>query len=423
MRPPTFLSRPSHLLVALAAAAPLFAGCGSDPVPTEPDTPADERCQGSGVSKGPWSLRADRTSAVVRWEACREGVAQGLVVEPEGGGDARNFTSSVTTHEITETRIAAFDPNAAPDEAGTYYMHEARVDGLSPGACVTYHLEADPTLTGRVCAAKPAGEPLRFLAIGDTNPGLDRITNRILEHVLPMGPDFTLHAGDIQYYESGLETWASWFPEMRPLLARGALFPAVGNHELEQPEELDSYYRRFFGGAGFDGNDSYYRFESAGVWFFSLDTEISMDIASEQGLWLAQSLADAASKPDYRFSIVYFHKPLVTCGDKSDDEATRAQLEPLFKEHDVRIVIQAHMHGYERFTLDGLTWITTGGGGGSLGNVDENIDRPICASRVASGAFRHATLLDVQGANLMGTVIDDKGEVRDTFTIEPPPAP
>src|SRR5262245_34542061 len=172
-------------------------------------------------------------------------------------------------------------------------MHEANLSGLEAGTCYRYELAADGSLGGRVCAAKSAGEDLRFMAIADTNPGLNGITGKLLEQVLPQNPDFTIHAGDIQYYDSGLETWASWFPKMRPMLAKGAIFPAVGNHELEQPEELESYYKRFFGGAGFDGNDAYYRFESAGVWFFSLDTEQDVSLASDQGVWLAKQLADA----------------------------------------------------------------------------------------------------------------------------------
>lgn len=378
----------------------------------------DERCtSASGVSKGPWSLRVDGTSAVVRWEACRPGTTGGLVFEPEGGGDKQTSASVETAFEVTNTHLAPFDPSAPKDEAGTYYMHDAALTGLSAGTCYRYRLEADAALSGRVCTARPADASFRFFAIGDTNPGLNGITEKLLEQVLPNGFDFTVHGGDIQYYDSGLETWASWFPRMQPLLAQGAFLPAVGNHEAEKPEELDEYYKRFFGGAGFDGNDEYYRFESGGVWFFSMDTEQDLDMGSPQGIWLAQQLADAAAKPNFRASIVYFHKPFVTCGDKSEDSTARVQFEPIFNANNVRIVIQAHMHGYERFDLDGRTFLTTGGGGGALGKIDENIDRPTCAQRVASGAFRHGVVIDVKATEFVGTVIDETGATRDTFTV------
>ncbi len=46
-----------------------------------------------------------------------------------------------------------------------------------------------------------------------------------------------------------------------------------------------------------------------------LDTEDSLAPGSEQTAWLEAELADASAQPGYRFSIVDFHKPWVTCGD------------------------------------------------------------------------------------------------------------
>src|SRR5262249_32845991 len=158
-----------------------------------------------------------------------------------------------------------------------------------------------------------------------------------LMYSLPKNPDFTFHGGDIQYYDSGLETWASWFPVMQPMFAQGGFFAAVGNHELEQPTEYADYYQRYFGGAGFDGPGDYYRFQSAGIWFFSLDTEDALDPGSAQGAWLIKELADAATQPGFRFSIIMVHKPFVTCGDTGDNPMLRALLEPFFLQYHVPI--------------------------------------------------------------------------------------
>lgn len=382
------------------------------------EIPPPEYCQNpTGLSKGPWVVRIDGTSAIVRWEACRPGTKGGLSFGLENGGEQKAADSKESAFEVTTTNIAALDPKAPKDEAGTYYMHEVALTGLSAGACYKYELAADSNASGRFCAARPSNTDFRFLAIGDTNPGLNGITEKLLGQILPQGFDFTVHAGDIQYYDSGLETWASWFPRMQPLLSQGAFLPSVGNHELEKPEELDEYYKRFFGNAGFDGTDEYYRFESGGVWFFSVDTELDVTLGSPQGNWLANGLAEVAAKPDFKTSVVYFHKPWITCGDKSEDTTAREQFEPIFAANGVRLVIQAHMHGYERFDYNGRTYLTTGGGGGTLDNIDANIDRPTCAQRVVSGAFRHAVVMNVKTTQMEGTVIDEKGMTRDTFTI------
>jgi hypothetical protein len=396
-------------------------------------------CGPSGISKGPWTLAVDATHAKVRWEACASGTPPAVAFAPETGG-AEQKVDATETPTVVTTSKAAIDPMIPPDLAGTWYMHEAALTGLTPATCYAYRLLADAAAKGRFCTARNPGDAIRFMAIGDTNPGLGDNTTNVLIHTIPKNPDFVLHGGDIQYYSSAVETWASWFPLMAPMLRQGAFFPAIGNHESETPTEFTEYTERFFGGAGFDGTEAYFRIESGGVWFFSIDTEEPLDLSTTEGAWLASSMADAAAKPGYRFGVVYFHRPFVTCGDTGDNPTARAEFEPLFLQNHVPLVLQAHMHGYERFDFPGITYVTTAGGGGNMGNPDANTSRPYCGSRVASGAFFHATIVDVSasgaedagvvdasasdggeggapGATLTGTVIDDKGAVRDSFVI------
>lgn len=412
-----------------AAAVVLLAGCSSTPssqtsgtgsgghdTGTGGDAGTPVPCTTSGVSKGPWSLAIDGTSAKIRWEACRSGTKPEVTLAPEAGGADQTVTSVETPFVINNTYTAGFLPDAPPDLAGTYYMHEAALTGLAPATCYAYHLAADAGLKGRFCTARNPGDPLTFMAIGDTNPGIGPYAAGDIQFALPHNFDFTLHGGDIQYYASGLETWASWFPVMQPMFAQGGFFPAIGNHESEQPDEYTQYEERFFGGAGFDGTNEYYRFQSAGVWFFSIDTELDFDPGSPQGAWLAASLADASQKPGYRFSVVYFHRPLVTCGDTSDNPDARAKFEPIFAQYHVPLVLQAHMHGYERFEFPGITYLTVAGGGGRIGDINLNMDRPYCNQRVASGEYRFSVIFDVTKGQLAGTVIDYTGLTVDSFT-------
>lgn len=378
--------------------------------------PSGARCEGAGIGKGPWSLAIGDTTAEVRWEACRPGTTPGLVVRPEQGGAEQQVPSTETATEVTLAAIAPLLQEAPPDEAGTFYMHTAKLTGLTPATCYAYHLAADPDLAGRFCTARAPGDPFRFMAVGDTNPGLGDNTKKLLALAVPEQPDFTIHAGDIQYYASGLETWASWFPAMQPMLSMGAFQPTIGNHELEKPGELEQYYARFFGGAGTRGELRRYAFQTGGVWFFALDTELPIAPGEAQVTWLESELAEAAASPGYRFSVVWLHRPLVTCGDTSDDTSGRETLEPLFDKYAVRLVVQGHMHGYERFELGDVTYITAGGGGGALGDTDENADRPECAQRIASGAFHNVVLFDVAPGELRGRAIDPDGKERDAFT-------
>ena len=427
--------------VALCLVAASFAACslasdGNAVPPPGPDaaTPEEDaaivenpgpECPASGIAKGPWAIGMTRTSAIVRWEACRAGATPGLTYRGDLGDAGASTSRDVATTEraviLKERHTAILGPARSPDDVpGTVYMHEAAIAGLTPGTCYRYELAADKARTGRLCTAQPDGGKVHFLAIGDTNPLLGDSTTKLLGRVVPMGADFVVHGGDIQYYDSHLETWAGWFPSMQPLLALGAFQPALGNHELETPDELVDYSLRFFGYPSFGGETTWYRYESGGVWFHVLDTEQPIEPSTPQGTWLTAGLAEVALKPGFRTSILVMHRPLVTCGDNGQNDGARKAYASTFAQYKVPFVIQAHVHGYERFEIDGITYITTGGGGGLIGNMDENVSRAECAMRKVSGGFFHAMDVVIDAAGLHGTVIDEAGMTRDTFTVTLP---
>jgi len=122
---------------------------------------------------------------------------------------------------------------------------------------------------------------------------------------------------------------------MAPLLRRGAMFPAMGNHEHEEPHEMVEMVQRYWGGQRFDGTDLYFDFQSGGIWFLSIDTELDFGPDSEQMKWLVGWL-DAVSKlPGYRFSVVYQHRPMWTCGESDDHPDEQAYFAPYFKKYKV----------------------------------------------------------------------------------------
>lgn len=420
------------LLVVLASLAPV-AACGSskngaaqqadagDDAAGDDDAGDDGGipCDGSGLSKGPIALHVDATTAVIRWEACRPGTPPGVSYTPESGGSPQH-ADAVETPFVTTMTYRALNAAAPPDYAGTWYMHQITLQGLTPGTCYQYGLDVDAAVKARFCTARNPGDSLRFLSIGDTNPALGTSTTDVLSHVLPKNPDFTVHGGDIEYYDSLVETYALWFQLMAPLLRQGAFLPAIGNHDSdtqsgEPPVKYEQYTQRFFGGAGFDGTDAYYAFSSGGVYFFALDTEQPIDPASVQMQWLANELQTVSATAGYRFSVLYMHRPFWTCGDTGDDPTDLAQLMPTLTQYKVPLIIQAHMHGYERFETTGLTIVTSAGGGGAIGDVNANTSRSYCNQRVASGGFFHGIIFDVTPGQIAGTVIDDQGAVRDSF--------
>ena len=374
-------------------------------------------CPASGVLYGPWSLHFDSSSALVRWDACAPGSTE-IEVEPEAGGSATVYEGEQVAGEV----LTAYDiiSTIDPDLPGTRYLSEVRVTGLEAGSCYRYKLLADDTRSGRFCTARAAAEPFEFFVIGDTNPALGHTTG-VLDHAMHPAADFVVHTGDLQYYASVFESWAVWFPLMQPMLSQGAFMPCIGNHEVvENEHEFEDYYLRTFGGAGFDSDrPEYYRYQSGGVWFFSLNTEGDLSAGSAQADWLEAQLADAASQPGYRFSVVYQHKPMITLSEYSQMSAEREHFAPIFAQHGVRLVFMGHVHGYERFVDGPVTYVVSGGGGAALHDLDVNLDaRPEeAAMRQASAKRYHGVAVQVGEQAIQASAIADDGEVLDEFTI------
>lgn len=383
-------------------------GGGSEPV----ELPF---CGIAGISKGPWVLSVDSTSAVVRWETCSQQPTN-LTYGLENGALDQQVQGTSSSHEIlTETKAILSSRGA--DLAGTWWLHEVKLQNLTPSSCYTFR--AANERQGRLCAARKSGDPLRFTFIADTNPGLsDKAANSLLARIEAFKPDLSLHGGDLQYYSSGLEPYSWWFEAMAPQFRVAPVWPAVGNHESEKPNEFKDYFERFWGGIGLDNQDYVYHFENAGVHFFALNTEIDLKPGSPQFAWISEHLPKAKAQPGFRFSVVYMHRPLATCGDTHDLEVERNALLPLFKENKVRLVLAGHMHAYERFDLEGIPFVVAGGGASLPGDVDENSKLDICKLRKKSGVFYHAVYVTVENNKLTYSVVDSKEQEQDKLVLD-----
>jgi hypothetical protein len=374
------------------------------------------------MDKGPWVMRTDDTHASIFWETVDPPTCTAAGITPLPTGTESNATGVATATTVVGTYGVDIGLKM-PDLAGTYYINRVDLTDLTPSTCFTYRIRQATAAdaTGRFCTARAADQPLKFFAIGDTDPILGH-TTPIFKYTLPEKPDFVVHMGDIQYYSAIGESWAYWFGPMEQMLAAGAFFPAVGNHENElNGTEFTDYYDRLFHQPAIDGTPTYYRFNSSGVWFHTIDTEAPYDSGSEQYMWLEQSLKSAAMAPGFRFSVVYMHRPLYTLGDASPNVDVRKSLAPIFEANKVRLVLAGHMHGYERFEVGDITYVTTAGGGGTIGDVNANIpnypmDVPL---RIVGLPKYHAMLFDVTpmgtATSLHGRAIDETGATIDDF--------
>ena len=238
----------------------------------------------------------------------------------------------------------------------------------TPPARVRYHLPGDgPSWTGRSFRALPApgsrpsrSAPLAFGVVGDT--GQTEVTAAVLDHLVDLvdaAPDeggavsAILHAGDLSYADGYPPRWDSFGRLAEPLFSKAATLWTPGNHDvtLNGAEGLAARtrYPTPHASAG-----------SASPDWWSLDVGLAHVVGissyadadsprSPMRAWLERDLAatDRARTP---WLVVLFHAPWYNsnAGHRKEAERHREALEPLLFDHGVDVVINGHVHAYER---------------------------------------------------------------------------
>ncbi len=90
----------------------------------------------------------------------------------------------------------------------------------------------------------------------------------------------------------------------------------------------------------------------------------------------------------------------------------RSDLQPLFESKGVKLVLQGHQHYYSRCNVNGIHYLTIGGGGGNLSDTLYDLPQLIMVKKV-----HHFAKFDISGDKMEVTVINDNNEIIDSFTV------
>jgi len=278
-----------------------------------------------------------------------------------------------------------------------------------------------------------------LIAYGDmrfTDPANEKVTSPtvrrwLVDHVASEHPDAVLLSGDVPYsgdvendyvvYHQETETWRT--NKLR-------IYPAMGNHELHggEVQEPKNWWNAFPELKG----RRWYSVEMGNAYIITVDSNLSLLPGSRQHAWVMDQLAKLPKSTRYVFFSLH-HPPVADSieGDHSHDVRPneRALADLLEKEATTSkarfIVIAGHIHNYQRFLEDGVTYLVSGGGGA----------RPYPIARTPADKFQdpifpnyHYIRFVFDGKTLgakMYRVQDPAAsapdyEVKDTFTIDPP---
>jgi hypothetical protein len=275
-----------------------------------------------------------------------------------------------------------------------------------------------------------------IIAYGDTrftNPRNETVTNpfarrALVARIAKLHPDAVVISGDLPYdgsnpgdYEVFHRETAAW---RRHHLR---IYPALGNHEMHKAEAREP--KKWWAAFPQLEHRRWYSVAFGEQYIIALDSDLPLTEGSRQQLWLADQFHHLPTNTQYVFVSLH-HPPVADSieGTHSHDvrpnekaladflakeaPASRAQL----------IVIAGHIHNYQRFSQDGITYLVSGGGGA----------KPYPIARTSADLYQdpsfpnyHYILFHFDGRQInaaMYRLADPKAnkpvwEKKDTFTI------
>lgn len=266
-------------------------------------------------------------------------------------------------------------------DKSTSYQAEILVGGQSPS--LLGQEEAWGPISFRT---QPYEWPIRFAALGDSGFG-DAVTLQLAEHIAQAGIDFFIHLGDVVYNsdENDNDLWLNWalkyYGPFREVLRQVPHYVAVGNHDREGTTLLDGQsfiywaFPPYNPDEAFEGRRQWSSFVVNDVQFLSLDSQVFYTDPGrvEQNQWLDERLADT----NFRATIPFFHIPLWTSSSVHRDDGLPVEGDWYRRftnaADQIGVVIAAHAHLYERLVLDGVHYVTSGGGSQSIYAIGEKV--------------------------------------------------
>ncbi len=276
----------------------------------------------------------------------------------------------------------------------------AELTGVRPGATYFYSVGTPDrawTAIYHFTTALATPWDFTFAAIGDT--GTRDVLDALYRRVMATDPASVVDVGDLSYADGNQTLWDRRFDMTEPLASTVAFMPVAGNHEVEDGTGLTAYLERFnlppdANPADPGGSKLYYSFDCGNLHFVALHAAVEGEDYPggnwyhAEAVWLQRDLSRASAGPDKPWIIVYFHYPLFTTAEFPDNWVdARDTWGHLFDQYGVDLVINGHVHAYERTypaLHDGTVYTNA-----SL-DSDAEGPAPIYVITGGGGAYQHA---------------------------------
>ncbi|MBI3804490.1 MAG: metallophosphoesterase [Nitrospirae bacterium] len=307
----------------------------------------------------------------------------------------------------TAAAMTFFDNFEAKGDLGN--RHFVTLPNLRSNTLYTYRVVVNGVTFGEGTfrsAKAPGSNQFNFVVFGDCGSGMPA-QDSVAALMEKLSFSFGLIPGDV-IYDRGTEAEFDphYFTPYKNVIRHLPIFPVVGNHDVLDNNGV-SFKSHFY----HPKENLYYDFHWGDTHFIALDSTYASFHSPDpkQLAWLEQTLAASTAK----WKIVYFHHPPYSNGEYGSESHALNNFVPLFEKYGVRVVFNGHAHSYERtHSMNGVTYIVTGGGGSPLTEVGSS------AFTAFSASSYHLILGEMAGDTLTLKAIDPTGAVFDTVTIK-----
>ena len=272
-------------------------------------------------------------------------------------------------------------------------------------------------------------EPLTF-AYGDTRfTQRDGVANAVARRALVAriaseNPAAIFIGGDLVYDGSNREDYETYKAETEAWLqAKIPIFPALGNHEFRGCDhDWSACLENWWGGAAPSAVRSL-RWYSVTLgpkaMVLVLDSDSSLKPRSGQRTWFEQQIAKAGCQMEFVFIVLHYPpvRDPIFPRVRDEKEIARYLSKNTRSLHARVVVVGSHIHNYERFRRDDVTYLVSGGGGAKPAPVLRLFDE---LSRLETAANFHYIRFRLDGGNLQGTMVRfDPNRPAETAWTEP----
>ncbi len=225
---------------------------------------------------------------------------------------------------------------------------------------------------------RPVRLPARIIFYGDSRPRVfvetgwradpgEAVRREVIRAIAAERPALIVHSGDLVSWGDSPGAWSIFDRDHAAFRdADIPFYPALGNHEYYGWNTIGlwNYFQRF----PLLQERRWYELRVGPLAILVVDTNAgALDPWSveDQQRWYEERLQATATDGSVRCVVVVgHHSPFTNAISHGPDDSTQQRfVEPGRRFPKVKLFVTGHVHSYERFEIDGRTFVVSGGGG------------------------------------------------------------